>query len=243
MLRKSLAGAIGALMLTSCATTYSIMPIDTGTARVTYENGKPTTDLELEGGAVKITPLGVAANGRLSFAVAGYNKLGAPSNFGSENFTANVGGVQLKVYTYAQLEKEAKTAATWAAVAVALSGAASVYAANNNAYRTTNTTLYTPKGLYTAHSRTYDPTAAAIGTAAATAATAGGIYLIGKELDQTLERLGGTILQTTTIEPGEAYGGQIVVAKPKKSAPYEVDVVAHWNGEDYLFRFKVEAER
>lgn len=58
MLRKSLSGAIGALMLTSCATTYSIMPVDTGTARVTYENGKPTTDLELEGGAVKITPLG-----------------------------------------------------------------------------------------------------------------------------------------------------------------------------------------
>lgn len=243
MFKKVFALLASASVLSACATTYSITPVDTGAAKVTYDNGRPTTDLEQANGAIKVTPLGVAENGRLNFAVAGYNKLNSPSNFGSENFTASVAGAPVKVYTYAQLEREAKNAATWAAVAVALSGAATAVAANNNAYRTTNTTLYTPRGVYAAHSTTYDPTAAAVGTAAAGAATAGGLYAIRKELDSTLDRLGGTILQTTTIDPKQAYGGQIVVEKPKGSVPYQVEVKARWNEEDYTFRFSVAAEK
>lgn len=243
LLKKTVALGMTAALLSACATTYTISPVDTGDAKVTYTNGRPTTDLELKNGAVKITPIGVQENGRLAFAVAGYNKVKEPANFGSENFTASVGGAPAKVYTYAQLEREAKNAATWAAVAVALSGAATAVAANNNAYRTTNTTMYTPRGMYTATSTTYDPTAAAVGTAAASAATAGGLIAIRKDLDNTLERLGGTILQTTTIKENEAYGGQIIVEKPKQTAPYSVEVRARWNEEDYVFRFNVAAEK
>lgn len=242
MFKKVMALTVSAALLSGCVTTYSVTPIDTGEAKVTYYNGRATTDLELANGAVKITPLGVAETGRISFAVAGYNKAATPANFGSENFTANVGGATVRVFTYAQLEKEAKTAATWAAVAVAVSGAGAAIAANNNAYSTTNTTMYTPRGVYTAQSTTYNPTAAAINTAAATAATAGGLYAIRKDLDATLDRLGGTVLQTTTVEPGDSYGGQIIVEKPKVAAPYVVEVSARWNDEVYTFRFNVVAE-
>ncbi|MBO9711069.1 MAG: hypothetical protein J7521_22950 [Caulobacter sp.] len=226
--------------LAGCATTYSVTPADTGSAKVTYNSGRSTTDLELQNGAVKVTPLGVSENGRLNFAVAGFNKAKAPSNFGAENFSASVSGAPAQVYTYAQLEKQAKTAAAWATFAVALSGAATAYAANQNAYSTTNATMYTPRGgTYHYTATTYDPAAAALGTAAATAATAGGIYAIQKELDSTLDRLGGTILQTTTVNPNTAFGGQIVVQKPKSAAPYTVEIVAHWNDENYVFHFNV----
>ncbi len=234
-------GAItAAFALTGCASTYSVTPVDAGNAKVTYDSGRSTTDLDQKNGSVKVTPLGVMENGRLNFGVAAFNKLDQPVNLGAENFTASVAGAPAQVYTYAQLEKQAKTAAAWATFAVALSGAASVYAANQNAYTTTNATMTTPRGgAYHYTASTYDPTAAALGTAATTAATAGGIYAIRKELDATLDRLGGTILQTTTVNPNTAFGGQIIVAKPKSAAPYMIEVVAHWNDEDYVFHFNI----
>lgn len=239
-MQKLLVAAAGCLTLSGCATAYSITPIDTGSAKVTYNSGSSTTDLERLNGAVKITPIGIAENGRVNFAVAAFNKGSTASNFGSENFTASVSDQPIQVYSHAQLAKEAKTAAAWTTVAIALSGAASAYAANQNAYTTSNATLFTPTGgAYRYTSTTYDPTAAALGTAAATAATVGGIYSVRKELDETLDRLGGTILQTTTIQPNEAFGGQIVVGKPKQVAPYTMEVVTRWNDEVYTFRFNV----
>ena len=238
---KWLVGAIAALALSSCATTYSITPVDTGAATVTYGDGVPTTDLELAHGAVQVTPLGVAANGRLTFAVAGYNKLAVPSAFGPEHFAAHVGQAPLALYSYDQLEQEAQTAAAWATFAVALSGAAAVYVANDQAWQTTDSTLYTPDGAYTVSSTTYDPALAAMGTAAATAMTVEGMNLIGQQLDAAQARLGDTILQSATIDPQQAHGGYIVVARPKRRPPYVVHVSAHWNGEDYRFHFHVVA--
>ncbi len=244
MFKKTLALGLSAMTLCACATTYSVTPVDTGSAKVTYDNGRSTTDLEQDNGAIKITPLGISENGRVNFSVAAYNKSGQPVNFGTENFAATIAGAPVKVFTHAQLERQAKNAATWAAVAVAVSGAAAVYAANQNAYSTTNSTLVTPRGgVYNYHATTYNPTAAAIGTTAATAATAGGLYTIKNELNSTLDRLGSTILQTTTIDPKTAYGGQIVLDKPKGTPPYMVEVKANWNGEDYTFRFSVAAEK
>lgn len=240
---KLLAGALGALALSGCATTYSITPVDTGLAQVSWQGGRPTTDLELHNGAVMVTPLGVEVNGRISFAVAGYNKLGTPAYFGPENFTAHAGGTPVPVYTYAQLEREAQNAATWAAFAVALTGVATAYAASNDAYRTVDTTVYTPRGVHVSRATVYDPAAAALGTAAAAALTVGGLQWVDEHLDATLQRLGGTLLQTTTVAPAQTHGGQIVVGRSRRAVPYEVEVVAHWNGEDYVFRYRVDTGR
>ncbi|WP_246193505.1 hypothetical protein [Pseudoxanthomonas suwonensis] len=238
---KLLVGVVAALALTSCATTkYSITPIDTGAAHLSYYNGRPTADLELRNGAVQVTPLGVEVNGRISFAVAAYNKLDVPSNLGPENFRARVGGVWVPVYSYEDLGREAESAATWAAVAVAVTGVATAVAAHHDAHRTVDSTIYTRRGPRHVRTTWYDPASAAAGTAAATVLTAGGLYLIDQELHETLDRLGDTILQTTTVRPQESWGGQIVVGRAIGRAPYDVEIVAHWNGEDYAFRFRVE---
>ncbi|WP_372016606.1 hypothetical protein [Pseudoxanthomonas sp. 10H] len=239
MYGSRLAGALMALMLSACATTYSVTPVDTGLGRVVHDAGATTVDLELANGGIQVTPLGVAGNGRLTFAVAGYNKLAVPSDFGPEHFAADAAGARLQVYTYDALAQEAERAAAWAAFAVALSGAAAVYVANDQAWQTTDTTVYTPDGAYTVSSTTYDPALAAMGTAMATAATLEGMDLVGQQLDAARARLGDTILQTTTIDPQQAWGGYIVVARPRQRPPYDIDVSAHWNGEDYRFRFHV----
>src|SRR5690606_13347956 len=89
-----LAALVAALAVSPCAATkYSLTPIDPGAAQLSYYNGRPTADLELRNGAVQVTPLGVEVNGRISFAVAAYNKLDVTSNLGPENFRARVGGV------------------------------------------------------------------------------------------------------------------------------------------------------
>src|SRR5690606_34715692 len=45
-------------------------------------------------------------------------------------------------------------------------------------------------------------------------------------------------------EPDRVQAGprssRIVVGRAIGRAPYDVEVVAHWNGEDYAFRFRVE---
>lgn len=241
---KLLAGTAIALALSACTTTrYTITPIDTHGAYISYHNGRPTTDLELRNGAVQVTPLGVEVNGRISFAVAGYNKLDEPVDFGAENFSARVGGAWVPVCSYEDLEREAESAATWAAVAVALTGVATAVAATNEAYKTVDTTIHTPRGPRLARTTYYDPATAALGTAAATAITVGGVHLIDQELHATLDRLGHTILQTTTVGPQESWGGQIVVGRARGRMPYEVEVVAHWNDEEYRFRYRVESRR
>lgn len=104
---KLLAGAAIALALSACTTTrYTIVPLETHGAQVSFHNGRPTTDLELCNGAVQVTPLGVEVNGRISFAVAGYNKLDEPVDFGSENFSARVGGVWVPVRKRGQVHFE-----------------------------------------------------------------------------------------------------------------------------------------
>ncbi len=82
-----------------------------------------------------------------------------------------------------------------------------------------------------------------MGTALATAATVTGMDMIGQQLEAARARLGDTILQTASIDPQQAHGGYIVVARPKARPPYDVEVSTHWNGEDYRFRFHVAGAR
>lgn len=224
-----LGACASAFALTACATSYSVTPTDTGAAKVTYDQGRSTTDLEQTKGAVKITPLGTTEGGRLKFGVAVFNKSGEAVNIGTENFTASVAAEPVAIYTYAQLEKKAKTAANVALFVTALGSAGA-------GYSTSSTTMTTPRGgTYRATTTHYNPYAAQL----AQERTANDMAAIRGQLDDTLARLGQDLLQTTTVKPGEAFGGQIILAKSKARGPHTVDIVAHWQGEDYPFHFNI----
>ena len=232
--------------LSACATTYSITPLAEAGQSVRYDQGRSTTDQIKPLGSVKVTPVEVAEDGRLVFAVAALNTGGQSVTFGTENITVVDGaGIPVRVFTHDALVRQAKNRATWAAIAVAMAGASAAVAANQNAYRTTDATLTAPGGrVYRYTAQTYDPTAAALGTAAASAGTTVALTGIRNTLDSTLAGLHEEVLQTTTIDPNMAWGGKVVAAKlPGSTWPRDVTVTVAWQGDTYPFHFRVAREK
>lgn len=235
---KPIAAIVAASMAVSaCATSYTVAPRASADQEIRYLNGQATTYSDMGNGAVQVTPLGVNEQGRLVFGVAAFNETDKPSNFGIENVVAGADGVPLRVFTHAEMERQAKNAATAAMVAAVLVGAASAYAAQQNA--TTTSTYYTPRGTYSY--RHYNPVAAQIGTSVAAVSTAATTAGIASTLDATLQGLSATVLQTTTIDPDEAFGGQVTTDRVKVPAEGSLDAMlsVSWNGDMHVFHWDV----
>ncbi len=242
---KSIVVLFIGLSLSACSTTYSVTPVPLDKQDVRFDRGTPTTFAEGAQGALQVTPLGVNDDRQLVFGIAAFNKGHESRNFGVEDLSlSTLNGSNIKLFTYAELVHKEKVKATWRAVAVALSGAAAAYSANANAYSTTTGYVSTPYGGASYYSRTYDPAVAYAGTAAASAATAYGLVSIKNSLDRTVAGLRGHVLQTTTIDPGDSYGGEVIAdGLPKGKLPQDVVLSVQWNGDDYKFHYTVATQR
>jgi len=240
--QTKLATAMGcSLLLTGCATSYSIVPIEGSEGTVRYDKGRATAASQKERGAVRVTPLGVGPDMRITFGIAAFNKGEQSANFGTENIAlASQDGTSIHVFTHGELEREAKNAAAAAMIVTALGGAAAAYNAQQNAYSTTTGTVRSSYGGTVSYSsRTYNPGVASLNTAIAGAATGATLLAIDRSLDDTLASLDGRILQTTTIDPGDVYGGQVVSERLKIKVPTPVLVRVAFNGESHEFRFLI----
>lgn len=236
----TVAAAVAAtsISLTACATSYSVTPIAGQGQSIRYLQGQPTTFAEGANGSIQITPLGVNEKGRLSFGVAAFNSGEQSSNFGVENMTAEAGGEPLRIFTYAEMERMAKTDAAIATLAVALAGAASAYAASSGP--TYTSTMTTPRGgVYRYTATNHAAQAALVGAAAA--GTAYSVKQINDSLDDTLVAMQNQLLQTTTVDPQASYGGQVVT--DRITVPNEGSLEAllniKWNDDVYEFRWDV----
>lgn len=149
------ATCIGAL-LSGCATTCEITPRAIGATTTRHEQGVPMTASNLASGSVRENPVGVNDKGRSMFGDAAINQSPVPMNFGIEivSMFSNA-GLPIRPFPHDELERQAKNAATRAAVAVALAGAASARAATQNAYSTTTGPVCRPRGTASFVSRTY----------------------------------------------------------------------------------------
>lgn len=216
----AIAMAIGG---TACApTTYAVTPLASSGVELRFNKGTATAFAARETSAVQVTPLGVNSRGRLEFAVAAFNDGTSPINFGVENVSVTVDDVQTRLFTHLELSSEARRDATTAAIIIAVAGGVSAYAAQQNAYSTGTGSVTSRFGTSTYTYRQYNPTAAAIGSASATAGTAIGLQNVSNALDATLTQLGDSILQTTTIDPDDAYGGRIVTDRVHPENPLAV---------------------
>jgi hypothetical protein len=222
-----------------CASTYRVIPVDSPPATVRYEQGVPTTNLAQRFGAVQVTPMQFE-KGRLVFGVAAYNRSDIPVNFGVENIKAGRGDRTLRIYTIDDLIREARNEAIAASVALALLGAAAAAASEAAAHQTYKSTFVTPSGgVYRYKASYYDRGQAVAGAAASIGAAGAGIYAVNRNLDAAIAGMGNSMLQTTTIDPGETIGGRVIVQAPGGSWPREVAMLVSWNGENYPFRFLV----
>jgi len=73
-----------ATTLSACATTYSMTPLADAGQTVRYDQGHATADQIKPLGSVKVTPVKLADDGRLVFAIAGLNSSGEEVTFGTE---------------------------------------------------------------------------------------------------------------------------------------------------------------
>ena len=63
---------------------------------------------------------------------------------------------------------------------------------------------------------------------------------IQNNLDATCAQLSEVTLQTTTVDPGRRFGGRIVFDKPANATtPQALTIRVKWNGEIYLFGFRL----
>lgn len=234
-----LAIASVATMLSGCAVTYRVTPVETPLTTVRYDHGAPTTSLEQRNGAVQVTPMQFDPDGKLVFAVAAYNNAGTPTNFGTENIETSAQDRRLHIYTVDDLVREARNKAIAASVALAMLGVAGAAVSQAAAHQTYHSSFHTPYGAYHYKATYYDGAQAAAGTAASIAGASAGIYAVNRSLDAAIAGIGQTVLQTTTVDPGETVAGRVLVQRSRGKYPQEIAMLVHWNKEDYPFRFQV----
>ena len=217
-----------------------LYPVQTGSETVRYRTGIPTLNLETLSGSVTVTPLPLDHN-HATFGVAVYNKGDNSVNFGIENVTATVAGKFIPVLSREELQRRAKSRAAWSMVGIALlSGVAA--AAVSTAHTTSQSygNIRTPHGTYFWSESYRDNSLGAVAAGATIAAGTGGIVGVQNRLDYTLGTLATDILQTTTIDPDNSYGGIVIIEKPSGNVtPYDVTMTIHLSGVDYPFTFRL----
>lgn len=230
-----------ASLLAACASTYTHTPVPLQGQTVRYLQGQPTTLSEGRTSSLQVTPLGYNDAGRLSYAIAVFNNSSVLSNFGVENISASAHGSPVRIFTYSELERQAKNQATWAAVAVALSGASAAYAASTGP--TSTSTTYTPYGTYRTETTNRALQSAMVGAAAA--GTAVSMREIGQNLDNTLISLQNNVLQTTTVDPWTSYGGKIITDRVRQPTTTAVEsgIIVNWNGETHEFKWNITKDQ
>jgi len=241
MFRKLVLGlALVCLPVTAIASEKVVQPIQVGSETARFSRGVATVTSNQHDGSVQIR-VAPMDHGSVAFDVAVFNAGQSPANFDAADVQGQVQGGTLRAYTVKELQKKAKTRAGWRMFAIALAGglAAAGAASQRDSYSATTTT---PHGTY--HTYVSGPSAAGQVEAAAIAAGTGySVVRMQQQLDATLDHLSDQVIQLTTVDPGDSYGGRIVLEKfEAKQLPARIDLVVRWNGEDSKFAFQLAKE-
>ncbi|WP_260923434.1 hypothetical protein [Novosphingobium sp. 9] len=217
-----------------------LYPIQSGPETIRYRTGIPTLNIETATGSVTVTPLPLDHN-HATFAVAVYNKGDDSVNVGIENVTASIGQNEIPVLSREELQKRAKSRAAWSMVGLALlSGVAAAAASTAHTTDHYYGNVRTPRGTYSWATSYRDNSLGVLAATGAVAAGTAGIVGIQNRLEYTLGTLATDILQTTTVDPDNSYGGVVVIEKPSGvRIPYDVTLTVHFNGADYPFTFRM----
>lgn len=182
------------------AADYQSTPVPAAGDGVIYHKGDAIVERQTSFGWIRVKAIG-EETGKPAFLVMVYNETDSSFNFGTENVTAHVEGERKAtgVYTAGDIQDMVKNKAGWAVALTGLSGAL----ARSNSYGSAcgfggciNTRYSSPD----------------YGAQARAARQIDGIR--GDTADK-VEELDMNYLQTTTVMPGEVYGGKVAITKPK----------------------------
>jgi hypothetical protein len=121
----------------------------------------------------------------------------------------------LNVISYDQLVTEEKTRQVVAAILVGAAAAGNAYSASRAGYGYGTANVYAPSGrVYQVSGSYYDPTAAAIAGASASAQNDAMIASTVEAGRRNMASLEQQVIKDNTLLPGEWYGGQLVFVSP-----------------------------
>lgn len=199
---------------------YAIEPVAAEGQAVRFEAGVPSIESTLSASDAWVSPTARSFDKRMTITVGVLNggDVAADVDYASvEVYTAE--GVRLATYDLAALEKEEKSKAAFAGLAVGLMGGLASAGANRYGYGTS-----------------YQPAALASGFANTSASV---MTSVNANMETQLAQLGQNILRRTTVAPGQVGGGYVVVQKPPKGTT-ALRVRVTFAGDIHEFRFDVK---
>jgi len=202
---------------------YNSKPIAAESDTIRYFKGVASITRETPTALITITPL-ENDNGRPAFAILYENREEKPINFGLENISVTTNGMAVPVLTKKQLAQKAANAAMWAQF-----GAALVAGVANADYGSTTTSGWVGRSYVNVETNSYNSN---------NWAARQDMKEMNAEIQAATEaRLADAaqnVIDITTIDPGNGYGGKIILDKPKSKiwpAPITVTI----NGEAFQF--------
>lgn len=231
--------AVMALLAMTATTTVEaaapiLQPIPFGSATLRHSQGAPTVEVRGRGGMIQVTPLPMD-HGSISFGVVVFNQGGRPADIELSNVTVFVGDTPAGVLSLAELQKKANSRAFWTSVAVAAAGGlAAGIAAASSSHTTIRTS--TAHGSSVTRINYHD---GAANSALLSGATIGAATSVQRHGKQVAASLGDDILGLTTVDPGDSYGGRVVVDKIKQPLPQTITLSVAWNGEVYATKWQL----
>jgi hypothetical protein len=207
-----------------------------GNENARYVKGVPTLDLQQQRGAVQVRFLGWDHSNAV-FAVGFFNAGMEPVNVGIENLHASADGQSARIFTVDELTRQAKNRTMWRQIGLAFLGGlgAAAAASQRNSY---HGTVISPYGGMYSFSGSYPSLAGQLQANQISRDTAAGMAMMRYQLDATIGAIGDRVIQTTTVDPGTAFGGLMVVEKlDYGKGPLEFRLDVDWNGERYPFGY------
>ena len=216
MLRNLLSLTLVVFMCFGCAPTTTVTIQDAPNLKSKLYDGQATKISKKKRTEVAVISeaIGVPNEGHFEIAVIATNTRASAMLFSTENISVKINGEAAKVETYEERKKQEETEAAWAAVAVALGGAAQAYSASMPQY--TYGTYNSYGGGYGSYSgTTYNSASSAAAVASINANTMAQSAAISTRLEADLASLKSTYLKPTQLEKGMTYGGKFRVKAPR----------------------------
>jgi hypothetical protein len=214
-----------------------LQPMPYANATLRHYQGQPTVAVKGRAGAVEIAPLAMD-HGCANFGVTVFNNSDRPADIDLSDVTVFVGDRPAAILTVNDLQKRADKRAFWTSMAVAAVGglSAGIAAASNSHATIRSSGRY---GTHVTRISYHDGAANAALISGATIATASSIQEKGR---REAAAAGEEILGLTTVDPGDAYGGRVVIDKIKDPLPQTIFVSVKWNGEVYTTKWQLAPE-
>jgi hypothetical protein len=194
-------------------------PIPAATDVVRYDKGDALLTRETAMGTILLAPL-PNHNGRPAFGVSFQNKGPTPVNFGLADISVTVDGKPVMVLTKQQLAQKAESAARWQSF-----GAAMLAGMGNTNSTTTHGYV---GGTHVNMTTTYTDTRGQREDMERMGAA------INANLSARLADASENIIDTTTVDPDKAYGGKIILDKPR-AKKWPATVLVTVMGETFAF--------